>query len=126
MKRLQIEKTRHTMAIDLDPETGILDMEGSSYPENALEFFGQIIDWIKNYIAQTGKPILLNIRLNYLNTSSTKSILDIFEILNQYYKSGGQVKVNWHYAEDDEDIMETGEELGEDFEFLIEFIPYKP
>ena len=112
------------MAVNFNKETGILEMEGSSYPENALDFFGPIIAWIKNYISPGSRPIVMNIRLNYLNTSSTKCILDIFEILEQYYKSGGMVKINWFYAEDDEDIMETGEELGEDFEFPIEFISY--
>ena len=124
MENLHIEKTKYTMAVDFNQDTGVLEMEGSSYPENALDFFGPIINWIKNYIAQIRRPILMNIRLNYLNTSSTKCILDIFEILEQYYKTGGEVKIDWYYAEDDEDIMETGEELGEDFDFPIEFISY--
>jgi len=124
MENLVIEKTKYTMAVNFNKDTGILEMEGSSYPENALDFFGPIISWIKNYIQEIKKDIDMNIRLNYLNTSSTKCILDIFEILEQYYISGGKVKINWHYAEDDEDIMETGEELGEDFNFPIEFIPY--
>jgi hypothetical protein len=124
MDNLQIEKTKYTMEVNFNKDTGVLEMAGSSYPENALDFFGPIIEWIKDYIFQVKKPILMNIRLNYLNTSSTKCILDIFELLEQYYKSGGEVKVNWYYAEDDEDIMETGEELGEDFDFPIAFISF--
>ena len=112
------------MEVNFNKDTGILEMEGSSYPENALDFFGPIIDWIKDYISEISKPIILNIRLNYLNTSSTKCILDSFEILEQYFQSGGDVKINWFYAEDDEDIKETGEELGEDFSFPIEYIAY--
>jgi hypothetical protein len=112
------------MEINFNKETGVLDMAGSSYPENALEFFHPIINWIKNYISEVHKQLVMNIRLNYLNTSSTKCILDIFEILDQYYKSGGDVKLNWYYAGDDEDIKETGEELGEDLEFPIAFISY--
>jgi hypothetical protein len=124
MDNLQINKTKYTMDVNFNKDTGVLEMAGSSYPENALDFFGPIIEWIKQYISHINNPIVMNIRLNYLNTSSTKCILDIFEILEQYYKSGGDVKVNWYYAEDDEDIMETGEELGEDFDFPIEFISY--
>ena len=124
MENLEIEKTKYTMAISFNKDTGILEMEGSSYPENALDFFGPIIDWIKDFISREKKALVLNIRLNYLNTSSTKCILDIFEILEQHYKSGGDVKIHWYYAEDDEDIMETGEELAEDFDFPIEFIAY--
>ena len=124
MDNLRIEKTKYTMDIDFNKDTGILEMAGSSYPENALDFFGPVINWIKQYITEIKKKMLLNIRLNYLNTSSTKCILDIFETLNLYHKEGGEITVNWYYAEDDEDIMETGEELGEDFDFPIEFISY--
>ena len=124
MNDLQITGTKYTMEINFNKETGVLDMAGSSYPENALEFFHPIINWIKNYISEVHKQLVMNIRLNYLNTSSTKCILDIFEILDQYYKSGGDVKLNWYYAGDDEDIKETGEELGEDLEFPIAFISY--
>ncbi len=124
MDNLKIEKTKYTMEINFNKDNGILEMAGSSYPENALDFFGPIIEWIKTYISEVKKPMVLNIRLNYLNTSSTKCILDIFETLEQYFKAGGDVKINWYYAEDDEDIMETGEELGEDFDFPIEFISY--
>ena len=124
MDNLQIAKTKYTMEIDFNKDTGVLDMAGSSYPENALDFFAPIINWIKDYISQIEKQMVMNIRLNYLNTSSTKCILDIFEILDQYHKSGGDVKINWYYAEDDEDIRETGEELCEDLGFPITFIPY--
>ncbi len=124
MDNLKITKTKYTMEVNFDKDTGILEMAGSSYPENALDFFGPLIKWIKDYISGIKKEITMNIRLNYLNTSSTKCILDIFEILDQYYKSGADVKMNWYYAQDDEDIMETGEELGEDFHFPIEFISY--
>lgn len=124
MENLQIKKTKYTMEVNFNKDSGILEMAGSSYPENALDFFGPIIDWIKEYIASVKKELALNIRLNYLNTSSTKCILDIFEILDQYHQSGGKVKINWYYAEDDEDIMETGEELAEDFDFPIQFISY--
>ncbi len=124
MDNLKIAKTKYTMEIDFNKDTGVLEMAGSSYPENALDFFGPIIKWFKDYISEVKKQMVLNIRLNYLNTSSTKCILDIFEILDQYHQTGGAVKINWYYAEDDEDIIETGEELAEDFDFPIDFIAY--
>lgn len=112
------------MEINFNKDSGILEMSGSSYPENALDFFNPIVNWIKEYIVEIKKPIVMNIRLNYLNTSSTKCILDIFEILEQYHKSGGNIKINWYYEKDDEDIKETGEELSEDFNFPISFMSY--
>lgn len=122
MENLKIAKTKYTMEIDFDRDSGILKMAGSSYPENAPDFFNPIIDWINEYITRIKKPIVMIIKLNYLNTSSTKCILDTFEILEKYHKSGGDVKMAWHYEKDDEDIKETGEELSEDFSFHIDFI----
>lgn len=126
MKHLKIEQTKYTVRVDFDWETGILEMEGASYPENASDFYQPIFQWIKQYISRVRKKIVLNLKLNYLNTSSTKCMLDIIDLLEDYYKDGGEVDVNWFYAENDEDILETGEEFSEDTELPIKFISFKP
>ena len=124
MKDLKIEKTKYTLDIDFDVKTGILKMSGSSYPENAIDFYKPIIEWIESFIKNEKKPMTLNFRLNYLNTSSTKCILDVFELLEEYNEKN-DVVVNWYYEEDDEDILETEEEMGEDMEIPMNFIPVK-
>ncbi len=124
MKDLKIEKTKYTLDIDFESATGIMNMAGSSYPENAIDFYKPIINWIEGFINEEKKPLTLNFRLNYLNTSSTKCILDIFEILEEYNEDN-EVVVNWYYEEDDEDILETGEEMGEDMDIPMNFIPIK-
>ncbi len=124
MKNLIIEKTKYTLDIDFEGATGIMNMAGSSYPENAIDFYKPIINWIEDFINVEKKPLTLNFRLNYLNTSSTKCILDIFEILEEYNEDN-EVVVNWYYEEDDEDILETGEEMGEDMDIPMNFIPIK-
>ncbi|MCK4358179.1 MAG: DUF1987 domain-containing protein [Candidatus Cloacimonetes bacterium] len=124
MENLNIPKTKYTLMINFNVETGIFEMGGSSYPENAMEFFQPIIKFIELYVSEIGKAIILNLELNYLNTSSTKCLLDIIEILEKYYKESGDVKVNWYYEEDDEDILEMGEDIAEDIELPINLISY--
>ena len=124
MENLTIEKSKYTLEVNFDSSTGNLKMSGESYPENAVEFFQPIFEWIREYVTKKGKPIVLDLDLSYLNTSSTKCVLDIFEILERFHKEGGQVQVNWRYAEDDEDILETGEEISEDVELPVKFIAY--
>jgi hypothetical protein len=52
--------------------------------------------------------------------------MDILDFLDDYHKSGrGRAKVNWKYQEDDEDIMETGEEFGEGLSLDYELISYE-
>ena len=58
---------------------------------------------------------MVNIRLEYFNTSSSKCILDVFKKLEAIHKSRNEVEVNWFYEEDDEDMLEAGE----DYESII-------
>ena len=111
MENLKIPSTEYSFEIDFNWETGILEMAGSSYPENAMDFFQPIFKWLETYTEGIREPFVLNLRFEYLNTSSTKCMIDILELLEKYINRGGKVEVNWYYEEDDEDILETGQDL---------------
>ncbi|MCP5046272.1 MAG: DUF1987 domain-containing protein [bacterium] len=125
MNHLKLDSTKYTVKVDFNPGNGVLEMEGASYPENASEFYEPIFEWINRYTSDVRKSVVLNLKLNYLNTSSTKCMLDIIDLLETYYQEGQQVSINWYYAEDDEDILETGEEFSEDTKVPMNLIPYK-
>ncbi|QOJ29101.1 MAG: DUF1987 domain-containing protein [Ignavibacteriales bacterium] len=122
MENLIIYKTKSTLAVNFDARTGILELSGSSYPENTSEFFQPLITWIQNYFLQVTKPLTLNLKIDYLNSSSIKFLSDIINKLQHYYKSGGEVEINWYYKEDDEDMKEMGEEIKEDVAFKFNLI----
>ena len=124
MKNLKIVEDKYTLEVDFDAETGVLRMAGSSYPENSAEFFSPLYDWLGTYIHEVGKSLHLDFKLDYLNTSSTKCIMEVLEILEAYQRDSGVVEVNWYYAEDDEDILEMGEEIVEDIELTVTFLSY--
>ena len=62
----------------------------------------------------------VNIHLEYFNTSSSKCILDIFKKLESIKNAGNEVNINWYYEEDDEDMLEAGE----DYQAIIG-VPFK-
>ncbi len=64
--------------------------------------------------------VKVNIQLEYFNTSSSKCILDVFKKLEKINSGGSTVIINWHYEEDDEDMLEAGE----DYEAIIN-VPFK-
>jgi hypothetical protein len=64
----------------------------------------------------------VNVTLAYFNSSSTKMLFSLFEILNNAVLSGNVVVLNWFYDEDDDTILEFGEEIADDFAAL-EFRP---
>jgi hypothetical protein len=125
MDNLRISRTKYTFEVNLDAKRGMMEMSGSSYPENAVDFFQPIFEWLEEYVSEAKKKLTMNARFDYLDTSSTKCVSDIFEILENYSKNGGDVRVNWYYDEDDGDILEMGKEFAEDIELPIHFIVYR-
>lgn len=96
MKPLNIAATENTLRVAFDAEKGVLEMEGVSYPENAMDFFNPLDMWLKNYISD-GKAVTLNLKVRYLNSSSTKCLLDFIQSLEEYHETGGKAKIFWYY-----------------------------
>ncbi|HLP11313.1 MAG TPA: DUF1987 domain-containing protein [Flavobacteriales bacterium] len=120
MANLTQEGTPKTPTITLDEQQGLLELSGRSIPENSIEFYKPILDWIEAYGSNPKPETKVNIKLEYFNTSSSKCILDFFKKLETLSKGGKtKVAVNWHYEQDDEDMQEAGE----DYQSIIE-IPF--
>lgn len=124
MENLIIEQTKFTMHVDFNAETGVLSLEGNSYPEDSISFFEPLNTWLEKFINEEKKDIVFNVKLNYINSSSSKCFMDMFDILESYVDNGGIVKVNWFYYTNDDEIMEAGEELLEDLTLEYELIEY--
>jgi hypothetical protein len=90
--------------INFNYETGICEISGESYMEETYKFYEPVITWLRNYTSEK-RLIILNIKLTYFNTSSSRYILEIFDILKKHKANGGNVEVNWYYKKDDPDIL---------------------
>ncbi len=121
MNNLSIQGSQSTPSITSNWEQGQLCMQGDSYPENSFEFFGPVIGWIERFLAQTQAPLRLNLRLIYMNTSSVKVMMDIFDLLEDAHGHGRDVRVDWCYDPRNERVVELASEFEEDcsFPFLI-------
>lgn len=117
MEDIRIEGTPKTPTVNFIASEGLLEIKGRSIPENSIEFYKPLIEWIEGYAGGAAGPTNVNIQLEYFNTSSSKCILDVFKKL-EAIKS--DIIVNWYYEEDDEDMLEAGE----DYEAIIN-IPFK-
>ena len=94
-------------------------MTGSSFPENALDFFSPIVKWIENFMLEKTEKVNAEFDFEYLNSSSIKFISDIVDKLQFYKSSGGEVEMIWYYDDDDDDMLEMGEEFKEDVDFIF-------
>jgi hypothetical protein len=110
MDPLIIEKTRTKPNIIFDKANGIFEIKGKSLPENAEEFYNPIIEWLKAYLENPNPSTMLVFEMEYVNSSSSKKIYEIIEMLETPAKNGIDVKVNWRYLEEDDDTLEVGNE----------------
>ena len=117
MDNLTIEGSAKTPTVEFK-SSGELLIKGRSIPENSIEFYKPLIDWIGEYGGNAQSQTVVNIQLEYFNTSSSKCILDVFKKLETLGVS--DITVNWYYEEDDEDMLEAGE----DYQAIID-LPFK-
>ena len=120
MSDLNITATQSTPSVEALRETGVVTMRGDSYPENSFEFFAPIIAWIEDVLAKPDATLRLNLHLLYLNTSSVKAMMDIFDLLEEAHGNGREVQVCWFYHGDNERIADLAEEFKEDCSFSFE------
>ncbi|MDM8551836.1 DUF1987 domain-containing protein [Desulfobacterales bacterium HSG2] len=119
MKNLKLEATKYTPEISFDGDKNVLEIIGESYPENIAEFYAPVFSWLEEYLEQVeDQDVVFNMELVYFNSSSSKVLLDLFELLEEATDKGKNVIVNWIYEEEDEDTLEFGEEFQEDFQSL--------
>ncbi|HRY14819.1 MAG: DUF1987 domain-containing protein [Candidatus Competibacteraceae bacterium] len=121
MDKLIIEATRSSPALEFDAETGRLSIKGESYPENAAAFYAPVFAWLKEFLAglASGAAVQVDLQILYLNSSSTKVMLNFLDLLEQAAQSGASVTVNWHYDPDNEAILECGQDLSEELEAVM-------
>lgn len=120
MNNLIVEDTIKTPSISFDGDNGQLELKGKSIPENSLEFYKPVFEWLEEYGKTPHPNTEMSIRLEYFNTSSSKCLLDVLRRLENIQLSGkSKVKVNWFYESDDEDMMEAGE----DYQALVK-VPF--
>ena len=120
MEPISIEGTAKTPSVKFNAKDGIIEIKGRSIPENSVEFYKPLVDWLEEYKSSPLEKTRVNIQLEYFNTSSSKCILDVFKKLEAIHKGKQEVEINWYYEEDDEDMLEAGE----DYESIIR-VPFK-
>jgi len=124
MNDFSIPGSQSTPAIQSDWDKGIVSMQGDSYPENSYELFHQVYEWIERFLGEAAHPLNLELRLLYLNTSSIKAMMDIFDLLEAAYQEGRQVAVNWYYDICNERVVELAEEFKEDCTFPFSILSH--
>jgi len=110
VENLFIAKTKYTPEIQF-LISGQLSIKGLSLLENSYEMYQKSIEWLRDFGKRPACNINLNLKLEYLDTSSVRSVVDIVKLLNSFKELGFKVRINWYYEKDDDDFYEIGEAM---------------
>ena len=122
MEPLTLDSTSNTPGVNFDPSNGLLLLTGRSIPEHANNFYRPLIDWLNEYGASKPDKVTLDVKIDYLNSASSKLLMEVFEKLEPLHAFGTHVAINWYYEEDDEEMLEAGEEYDDSIEVPFNFI----
>ncbi len=123
MESIYVKKTKKTPLISLDLSENIFQIKGPSFSEDILSIYDPVLNWINENLPQLEKELTCEFYFTVLNSASHKKIFQILIILNGFMDRGKKIKVKWYYDEDDEDIMEMGEDLTELINLPFELVP---
>lgn len=124
METLRLEQTDDSPFVELDQESNRFEISGKSLPEDVMDFYNPVLDWLNVYRSDPNPETEFNIKLIYFNTASSKLILDILMIFEEMVEEGHNVLVKWYSLKSDEDMQEAGKEYEEMVDVPFEHVTY--
>ena len=115
---LEREKTTSTPYVLVDEEKKYIKLAGRSFNENIIEFFTPIISWLDTYLASDFEELVFECNMDYFNSSTVKILSTMIKKMDKYSVDGNKVIINWVTKEDNDIIIECGEDFEEDIENL--------
>jgi len=115
---MERERTTSTPYVLIDEGKGYMKMEGKSFNENVAEFYKEIQAWLENYLKTDFGKFTFDFKLDYFNSSTVKSLLNMLMKMDNKSTGGNKVVVNWMTTEDNDIVIECGEDFQEDVQNL--------
>lgn len=113
MNTLDIPQSSSTPLVRFAPDERKMLISGESYPENSFGFYAPVLDWVKEYLSGSNE-LHLDIDISYMNSSSTKCVLDLLDLLEDAHGRGGTVDIVWRYDTENPRSLDLAEEFQEE------------
>ena len=126
MEPLFLKATDDTPEITLDKGKGIFKITGKSLPEDVIEFYSPVFSWLDQYVSNPNEETNLLIKVFYFNSASQRALNEIFSILSRLKVKGKKVNVEWFYNEDDDEMLEAGQEYADITSLSFQYKSYIP
>jgi len=124
MQSLIIKSTEDTPEIIFDPANKKFSISNVSLPENAIEFYAPVLNWLKKYRDNPLPETIFDFNIEYLNTASSKQIFELVFLIDKI-NDVSDVTINWHYDTIDEDMQALGIRFTHLVKVNFELVPYE-
>ena len=105
-EKIKIRATKKTPGVELDD--GKIVFDGRSIPEDPNKFYKPIYEWIKQYSNEEITPTRIDLKFEYINTSSTKWVYAVLKEIGMNQNLADKVEIKWYFEEGDDDMQELG------------------
>ncbi|NJK86308.1 MAG: DUF1987 domain-containing protein [Bacteroidales bacterium] len=124
MEPLIINGTDDTPTISFDHNSGVCEISGKSLPEEVVNFYAPVIDWVEKYALKPKDSTVIKLKLFYFNSASQRYLLEVLNCFEKV-KDKGSVSVEWHYHEDDDEMRESGKEYEDMVNIPFKFVSFQ-
>ena len=125
MDALKLAPTDDSPEVILDQVGEHFEISGKSLPEDVVDFYQPVLDWLDQYRKQPNPKTVLIFKLIYFNTASSKLILDILMIFEELVEEGHDIQIRWLSLSSDEDMQEAGLEFEDMIDVPFEHLSYE-
>lgn len=100
-------------SVSFNETTGMCLIEGESFMDNTYEFYAPLIEWLKSYCMFSSNTVTFTVKLTYFNTSTSRMLLEMLELIANFIDNGGKASVVWHCF-NDSDMRDEVEDFEEE------------
>jgi hypothetical protein len=114
-------------ATSLTPEItmnsiGSIWIKGRAMNSKMTEILSRRLDeWIDNYASDPADTTTVDFNLEYLSTGNIKFYTNFLCKLKSVLRYDRKLIINWHYDDDDIDILEKGEDISNALNIPVKF-----
>jgi hypothetical protein len=102
----------------------LIEIKGCSIISDPKVFFKPVQNWIITYLKEPSDVTILNMKIDYVDSASTKFLFEILKSLEKLNNKSRTISLNWYYDINDPEILELGEVLGGRINIPFNFIQF--
>ena len=112
---IEKERTGSAPYVLINEDKNYMKIEGESFHENVIVFFHDVNDWLNKYLESDFENFTFDCEMKYFNSSTAKLLFNMLLSMDDCATINGKsITVNWIVSEDNDIIIECGEDFKEE------------